>query len=118
MSLCILAGGAVTRLVTAAFTLWWNHSVEHIRWTEQWQVTPAGLAVVEARIEGSGAGMDPPEGALFDGSGWVYRPHVPPQKTLMLADSGVAGAWHLCVGDACRTLGGKGGDPIVLEACP
>ena len=35
------------------------------------RVTQAGLVVTAARIEGSGAGMDPPEDAVFDGSGWV-----------------------------------------------
>ena len=118
MSLCILAGGKVTTLAVAAFTLWWTHSVEKIVWTEHWQVTPSGLVVEQARVEGSGAGMDPPDGSVFDGSGWVYHPHVPPQKRVLLGDSGAAGAWHLCADGACRDLGGKGGDPIVLEACP
>ena len=118
MSFCILAGSMVTKVAAATFTLWWMHSVEHIRWTEHWQVTPAGLVVTQARVEGSGAGMDPPEGAIFDGSGWTYRPHVPPQKRVLLADSGDAGSWHLCADGVCRGLGGHGGPPIVLELCP
>ena len=118
MSLCILAAGKTVTLAVAAFTLSWTHSVEKITWSEHWQVTPAGLVVTEARVEGSGAGMDPPEGSVFDGSGWVYHPDLPPQPKLVLADSGKAGAWHLCpeTGD-CRDLGGGGGDPIVLEPC-
>ncbi len=118
MSLCILAGGKLATLAVAAFSLSWTHSVEKITWSEQWRVTPAGLVVVEARVEGSGAGMDPPDGSVFDGSGWVYHPHLPPQPKLLLADSGAAGAWHLCTKEGCRDLGGQGGDPIVLEPCP
>lgn len=118
MSLCILAGGKVVSLAVAAFTLSWTHSVERTMWAEAWQVTPAGLAIVEARIEGAGAGMEPPEGAAFDGSGWVYRPRLPPQARIVLADSGAAGAWRFCADGQCRDLGGTGGDPIVLEPCP
>ena len=43
MSLCILAAGKVTVLAVSAFTLSWTHSVEKVRWEEDWLVTPAGL---------------------------------------------------------------------------
>jgi hypothetical protein len=118
MSLCILAAGKTTILAVSAFTLAWTHSVEKTSWTEHWQVTSAGLVVTQARVEGSGAGMDPPDGSRFDGSGWIYEPHAPPQQRVVLGDSGAAGAWHLCADGACLDLGGNGGDPIVLEACP
>ena len=69
MSLCILAAGKTTVLAVSAFTLSWTHSVEKTRWEEDWRVTPAGLEIVEARVKGSGAGMEPPEGAVLEG--WV-----------------------------------------------
>jgi hypothetical protein len=118
MSLCILAGGKLTTLAIAAFTLSWTHSVERIRWEEDWRVTPAGLVVTAARVQGSGAGMDPPADSRFDGVWWHYNPALRTQAELVLADSGTAGAWRLCGADACRYLGGAGGDPIVLKACP
>jgi hypothetical protein len=110
--------GKVVALAVSSFTLSWTHSVEQTAWTEQWAVTPAGLVVTEARIEGSGAGMEPPDGAIFDGSGWRYRPPPLPRERVVLADSGAAGPWTLCAGTVCRTLGEGSGEPIVLSACP
>ena len=79
MSLC-LAGAETLRLAVTAFTLAWTHSVEHLRWEEDWRVTPAGLELVEARVQGSGAGMEPPEGARLAGGWWTWRPARPPQR--------------------------------------
>lgn len=120
MGLCILAAGKTITLAVAAFTLSWVHSVEKIPWTEQWKVTPAGLVVTEGRVEGSGAGMDPPEGSVFEDGGWVYRPHVPPLPRLVLAASGATvGGWTLCAeGTPCLTLGARAEGPIVLTPCP
>ena len=54
VSLCVLGGGEALRLAVAAFTLAWTHSVERVRWEEDWRVTPAGLELVEARVRGLG----------------------------------------------------------------
>ena len=116
-ALCIVSAGKAVALAAGLFTLSWTHSVEKTEWKEWWSVTPAGLAVVSARIEGSGAGMEPPEDAVFDGSGWVYHPDLPPRQRVVLADSGVAGQWRFCAAGTCRDLG-DGSGPIVLEACP
>ena len=117
MSLCILAAGKVTTLAVTAFTLSWTHSIERTQWEEQWAVTDAGLVVESARIEGSGAGMEPGPDAVFDGTGWTYRPDLPPQAELVLADSGRAGTWELCASGDCMSLGGEGGEPVVLRPC-
>ena len=37
-------------------------------------ITPAGLQIVEARVKGSGAGIDPAEGAVLQDGWWVWRP--------------------------------------------
>lgn len=118
MSLCIALGGKLVVLAVSSFTLSWTHSVEKTEWTEQWAVTPAGLVVTEARIEGSGAGMDPPDGAAFDGSGWSYRPPPLPRQRVVLADSGATEPWTLCIGARCMTLGQGKGEPVVLSLCP
>jgi hypothetical protein len=118
VSLCIAIAGKVTALAVSAFTLSWSHSVEKTAWQEEWRLVDGRLAVVSARIEGSGAGMEPPADARFDGMGWVYEPRRPPQRRLVLADSGAAGAWRLCAAGECLTLGGDGRESIVLEACP
>jgi hypothetical protein len=116
VSLCIALGSKVVVLAVSTFTLSWTHSVEKTEWTEHWALTPAGLVVTAARVEGSGAGMEPPDGAVFDGSGWTWRPPLVPRERVVLADSGLAGTWRFCAGGACRDLG-DGSGPIVLELC-
>jgi len=118
VSICVLAAGKVTVLAGAAFTLAWTHSVERTRWEEHWKVTPAGLQVVEARIRGSGAGMDPPEGSVFRDGWWVYRPAVGPQRRLVLAASGATGeGWSLCAEGRCAMIGDRAADAAVVTAC-
>ena len=65
--ICLLAGSTIASLMAGAITLAWTHSVEKIVWEEDWRSTPAGLELVEARVRGSGAGMEPPQGAHWHG---------------------------------------------------
>lgn len=118
-ALCIVAAGRVATLAATAFTLSWTHSVQKTGWEEDWRVEPAGLRLVEARVKGSGAGMDPPDGAVLQGEWWAYRPSLPLQERLVLAASGATGeGWSLCVdGGGCRTLGAEADAPVVLTAC-
>lgn len=122
MNLCLLLGAKTIVYATAAFTLAWTHSVEKTRWEEDWHVTPQGLEIAEARIEGSGAGMDPPPDATFDGRFWRYRPQLPPQRQLVLARSGATvGDWQICFAGACHDIPeapGLAQVPAVLKPCP
>jgi len=116
---CVVAAGKTIVFAATAFTRSWTHSVEKITWAEHWQLTPAGFVVREASVEGSGAGMDPPEGSRFVGDKWVYTPKLPPQEKLVLAASGATvSGWKLCAAGECTILGKKAGDPIVVERCP
>ena len=74
LSLCLASAGVVKALSIAAFTLVWTHSIEKTDWQEDWRVTPQGLELMQARVKGSGAGMEPPpEARLVDG--WFqWRP--------------------------------------------
>ncbi|CAM5258220.1 hypothetical protein SSTU70S_04476 [Stutzerimonas stutzeri] len=55
IGLCLgLAGVVWAQLPTPAFTLAWNHTIEKIRWEEDYRVTADGLLLGEARIKGSG----------------------------------------------------------------
>lgn len=118
MSLCVLAAGKTVTLAAAAFTLSWTHSVERTRWQEDWKVSAAGLQVVRARVKGSGAGMEPPEGSVLRDGWWVYAPRIGPQPRLVLAASGATGqGWTLCTASGCRELGRTVGEPTVLEPC-
>jgi len=118
MSLCIVAGGKTVMLAASAFTLSWTHSVERTEWREDWRVTPAGLELVEARVKGSGAGMEPPAGARLSDGWWIYRPHLPVQRRVVLAASGATvGGWRLCAAGGCREIGVIAGSTTELLAC-
>lgn len=123
MAVCLglLAGGAAALLPLpeARFTLVWTHSVEKGEWHEEWRVVPHGLHGVEARIKGSGAGIDPPPSATL-ADGWYRWPLdglVLPR--LVLARSQVVADHRLCVGGDCRPLSHYigGTDAIVLDPC-
>lgn len=118
MSLCILVGGKTAVMAVSAFTLAWTHSVQKTEWQEDWRVSPAGLEIAEARIKGSGAGMEPPEGAIFQNGWWVYSPPVPTVPRLALASSGAtASGWTICAEGECLRLHEDARDTIVLEPC-
>ncbi|KGJ04212.1 protein of unknown function [Paracoccus halophilus] len=119
MSTCLLAGAMAVALAPGGgFSLEWSHSVEKIRWHEEWQVTPGGLRLTRAAIQGHGAGMEPgPDARLEDG--WlVWQPQLPPVPELVLAASGATGGgWRLCGAD-CVELGADAGRAITLKPCP
>jgi hypothetical protein len=104
LSLCLASAGVAKALSLAVFTLVWTHSIEKVDWQEDWRVTPAGLELVEARVKGSGAGMEPPpEARLVDG--WfTWRPARRALAEVALGNSGAAGEWRLCADGHCRTL--------------
>jgi hypothetical protein len=124
--LCLAVGALTAKLAISSFTLAWTHSIEKIGWQEDYRVTAAGLVLDEARIQGSGAGMEPPAGAVLRGGWWHYRPDLPPLPRLMLARSHAVPDWRLCVAGTCRPLGaylpdGEGEaeseTPAVLSPC-
>jgi Uncharacterized conserved protein len=116
---CLLVGGKALTLAAGLFTLSWTHSVEKIEWQETWRVLPAGLEIVEARIKGSGAGMDPPPDARLENGWWVYTPQLGIVPELRLAASGATvSAWRLCTGGKCRQLGAEASAPVMLKPCP
>lgn len=118
MSLCVLVGGKAAVLAASAFTLAWTHSVQKTAWEEDWLATPAGLTIVEARIKGSGAGMEPPDGAVLMDGWWVYAPAVPAVPRLVLAASDAApSGWSICAGRQCVTAGGQTDGTVVIEPC-
>ncbi len=117
-ALCILVAGKTTVIAASVFSLSWTHSVQKSEWHEDWQVTPAGFVLTQARIKGSGAGMEPPEGSKLVDGWWVYKPKLPAQKTVTLASSGLTGGgWRLCASGRCLDLGETAGAPIELGRC-
>ncbi len=112
MSLCLASAGVVKSLAVTAFTLSWVHSVEKIEWQEDWQITPQGLQIVQARVKGSGAGMEPPpEARLVDGF-FRWTPRLEPLPEVVLGNSGLAGEWHICTEGKCQELSAIMGRPV------
>jgi hypothetical protein len=122
MGLCLASAGVVKTLSVTAFMLAWTHSVEKIEWQEDWRVTPQGLEIVEARVKGSGAGMEPPPDARLIGGWFRWKPQLSKLPEVALGNSGVAGEWRLCNDGQCQTLSGILGQPVgtnvtTMRAC-
>lgn len=119
MSLCV-AGAKTFVLATSAFTLSWTHSVQKTLWEEHWRVEKGGLRIVEARVEGSGAGMEAGEGAKFDGRFWRWKPSLPRLPELLLRRSdAVPQGWTLCAAGRCRAIADRAekADMVTLRPC-
>jgi hypothetical protein len=131
--LCLSAGALSASLAVLEFTLAWTHSVEHLRWEEDWRIEGGLLHADAARVRGSGAGMDIPAGARKIDGVWHYRPSLSPQPRLRLAHSRHAASYELCTpGQACQPLaaylpglpdsptpsGRPDDDTILLTPCP
>ncbi|MGB3706006.1 MAG: DUF1850 domain-containing protein [Castellaniella sp.] len=121
------APGVPPRFVPVrAFTLAWTHSIEKIRWEEDYtvQADPDGrprLVPGQARIRGSGAGMEPPPDAVLRRDGWyVYQPHTRPLDELRLTRSPYVADYDWCVDGRCEPLRAvmpTDGDVTLLRPC-
>ncbi len=111
-TVCIAIAGAIQAVIPAtSFTLAWTHSIEKVRWEETYQITGDRLQLTEARIKGSGAGMEPPPGAVLADGWWHYRPAIPPLESLRLANSDYADDYTVCWGGVCKPLAALFGKP-------
>ena len=113
--LCIAAAAVVIGLPLQDFTLAWTHSIEKERWEEDYRIAGEELRLMEARIRGSGAGMEIPADAVLRNGVWHYQPKLPPLSHLRLARSAHVADYLLCQSGACRSLGEFIGPP---EAAP
>ncbi|TRZ90126.1 MAG: DUF1850 domain-containing protein [Rhodocyclaceae bacterium] len=99
-----MAGAVSAVLAIDSFTLAWMHSIEKIRWEEDWRVQGKTLVITEARIRGSGAGMEPPPDAVMKDGVWHYRPRLPPQAVLRVTHSPYTRGYELCSAGHCQPL--------------
>ncbi|MNN65591.1 hypothetical protein D3C81_1811030 [compost metagenome] len=105
IALCLgLAGTVWASLPVPAFTLAWQHTIEKVRWEEDYRVTAEGLLLGEARVKGSGAGMEIPADAVLHDGSWHYRRQLPPLQPLRLGRTPEAGDYQLCFDGACHAL--------------
>jgi len=122
-ALCIAAAGVALSLPLSSFTLAWTHSIEKVRWEEDYRIEGGRLVLAAARVRGSGAGMEPPEGAVLRDGAWHYRPDLAPLLELRLARSAFVPDYQLCSDGACRPFtefagpAGQGDGSVTLRAC-
>lgn len=118
MAVCIATAGGMLKIAATSFVLSWTHSVEKVPWQEFWNVTSKGLVLSEARVKGSGAGMDPPPDAVLKAGWYIYHPSIPPRHEIVLAASGqTVGGWKMCWNQECMELGNRDEDPIHIRYC-
>lgn len=90
------------------FTLAWTHSIEKTRWEEDYEVAlrdgAPTLVAVAARVRGSGAGMEPPAGAVLRDGWYEFVPRQRELAELPLTRSPYAADYELCADGGCRPL--------------
>ena len=121
MPVCLAGAGALLRVAATTFTLSWTHTIEKIPWVESWAVSDKTLLLTEAKVKGSGAGMEPPpEARLVDGW-YVWHPADPQRREIVLRREPVAGDWTFCAPTVpCAPLGKllpQDADPVTIKPC-
>lgn len=121
-AVCLLIAGVVRATLPAEdFTLAWDHSVQKTRWEERYRPQDHALRLVSARIQGTGAGMEPPPDATFADGWWSWQPGTElPELRLTL--SPYAGDYTLCGSRGCRSLAALAGPAdagatVVVRPC-
>jgi hypothetical protein len=120
---CLAAGALAAMLPISQFTLAWTHSIEKIRWEEDWRVVAGKLVIDEARIAGTGAGMEPPPDAKLVNGVWHYKPAVAPLAQVDLAHSPYTKEYEICAQGRCTPMSQllRGLPPVAvvrMRACP
>lgn len=118
--ICLAAGALLIPLGSGEITLSWRHSVQKSLWEELWRQGPDGLVLTEARIQGSGAGMDPPDGARLVDGFWRWKPNLPALPEVVMRRSGATADWRVCVDGRCRALDEMlpaEADPVMMKPC-
>jgi len=130
LGLClVLAASAAAPVFVPGerFTLAWTHSIEKVRWEEDYTVQPGpspGAAPVlrapSARVRGSAAGMEPPADARLHGGWYHYTPRQARPEALRLTRSEFTADYELCTAGRCLPLAHwlpSDGGITLLTAC-
>lgn len=93
------------------FTLAWTHSIEKVRWEEDYAVVspadpaqPPVLQALQARIRGSAAGMEPPDDAVLRNGWYEYTPRMATPRQLRLTRSEFTADYERCTAQGCQPM--------------
>ncbi len=92
------------------FTLAWTHSIEKVRWEEDYAVEVNAstgqpqLHAPRARIKGSAAGMEPPNDAVLQGGWFHYTPALAYPPELRLTRSEFTPDYDWCSQGSCQSM--------------
>lgn len=118
----------------------WTHSIERVRWEETYRLVGPGapaaaapctvpaqpaLCLLRARVQGSGAGMEPAPSAVWRDGGLEWGPAPTAVAALRLMHSPYVADYTLCLDGHCQALtqwlgpaGAAAADAVVrLRAC-
>ncbi len=101
--ICLIAGLLIAPL-GEAITLRWTHSVQKTVWEEDYRLQGGALELTEARVSSTGAGMEPPAGALLREGTWHYKPSLPLLPVIALRHSPYVAPYILCSREQCKTV--------------
>lgn len=113
---CILVG-ALALAASNGFTLEWTHSVQRTAWVEHWRTADGALILDTAAVRGSGAGMEPGDGAVLRGGWWVWPVGRTLPEVTLAASGATGGGWRLCADAGCVTIGAQAGAPVRISPC-
>ena len=85
-------------------TLAWQHSVEKVRWEEDYVASEGMLVLTEARIKGTGAGMEMPTDAVLANGSWHYKPRLAALPKIYISNSELPLGYDVCWNQRCTPL--------------
>lgn len=100
----LIAGVSTVSLPVERFTLAWTHSIEKVRWEEDYVLRRQELVPVAGRMQGNGAGMEIPTGAELRDDVWHYVPALGPLAVLRLARSAYVSDYEICRDGHCQRI--------------
>ena len=121
-----LQGSPVVFVPMTEFTLAWTHSIEKVRWEEDYAVRLDPLSrqpllhAVQARVRGSAAGMEPPPDAVLRQGWYQYTPAIKNPPELRLTRSEFTPDYEVCVPGRCQPMAdwmASDGGITLLKAC-
>jgi hypothetical protein len=121
-----LQGSPLVFVPVTEFTLAWTHSIEKVRWEEDYAVRLHPLSqqpvlrAVQARVRGSAAGMEPPPNAVLRQGWYHYIPAITTPSELRLTRSEFTPDYEVCVQSRCQPLSDdmpSDGGVTLLKAC-